>query len=81
MNQIETLESPNINKNSAIEENLCVHLIGVGSTDRWIGVGAIGGAVVGEVVVRAKDIIGPEIEALRSRVDPTRCSGSHGSEL
>lgn len=45
-------------------------LIEVGSGDRRIGVGTVGGVlVVGEVVVSAEDIIGPEIE---SRVDPTR---------
>lgn len=38
----------------------------VGS-DRRIGVGTIRGVVVG-----AEDIIGPEIEAFRSRVDPIR---------
>jgi hypothetical protein len=41
-------------------------LVGVGSSDRRIGVRTIRGVLVGVVIIRAKDIIGAKIETFGS---------------
>lgn len=52
------------------------YLAGIGADDR-VAVVPIRRVLVPVVLVRAKDVIGPEIKPLGARVTPTRRSGRH----